>query len=705
MKKRLLCTLVLLLGFTTFLFAQAQTAVLEYFEDNSGEFKVVTADGVEHYGADLAPGWKVPVGSTLVTDVGDYAELSLKPNGTVIRLSQSTNFKVEALQGSGQPKNVFAVATGKFRAVATKSGGGQGYTFKGVSAVCGVRGTDLGMEVIPGQKELVFVFDGVVDYTNGAGQTVALGAGQMADALSDTFAAMQIPAELMKELLQGMEFQRVAPPKAEAPAATEPEPGAGAPAEPAAPKDGGVVGKLLQVLGVEIGAVTLDDNGTPRTYAKAIVQPRFTLGRLKVALYLPVIYQDDLFNPDTWYHPQGNDEWSFGTDQTGWDRIALDAMHDLFLKIRYIEYGEQRDPFFFKIGNIQGVDLGHGLIMRDYRNDTEFPSVRRIGLNLGVDGEKGGFELLANDLTDPQVLAVRMYTRPAGKVFPLALGLSAVADLCPGETFGKYPDLTYGDYGQPIFLNAGLDLDLPIIDKDPLSIVLFSDVAAMMPYFREPVAGPGPAIEAGPALAAVWDSSAGGLRNWGVSAGVLGNILFLDYRLEYRYSTGTFRTAFYNAFYERLRGDMVKDVVQYLKDPSDPRYDLPRMGVYGEAGFTLGKLLAFSAGYEWPWYVNATGSIDRPDDYFKARLALLTGLPVLRVKGSFSYEKVGLVTTLLERGSVKLFDKKTVFTGEVEYPISPIMNLAMLIATTAVDDGAGNLVPFTSVSVVTRVNY
>ena len=701
MKKRLLCTLVLLLGFTTFLFAQAQSAILEYFEDNSGEFKVVTADGVEHYAVDLPPGWKIPVGSTVLTDLGDYAEISLKPNGTVIRLSQSTNFKVEALQGSGQPKNVFSVAAGKFRAVAAK-GRGQSYTFKGVSAVCGVRGTDLGMEVIPGQRELAFVLDGVVDYTNGAGQTVALGAGEMADALADAFAAIRIPADLMKELLQGMEFQRVAPPQAEAPAEAQPDPEAEAASGPEAPADGGAVGKLLQVLGVEIGAVTLDDNGTPRTFAKAIVQPRFTLGKLKVALYLPIIYRDDLFDPGSWYHPQGNDEWSFGTDQEGWDRIALDAALDLFLKIRYVEYGEQRDPFFLKIGNIEGVNLGHGLIMRDYRNDTEFPSVRRIGLNLGGDGEKGGFELLVNDLADPQILATRLYTRPGGRAFPLALGFSAAADLGPGQSFTDYPDFTYGDYGRPVFLNAGLDLELPIVDRDALSIVLYTDAAAMLPYFRDPVAAAG--IEEGFAFDAIWDADNSRPRNYGLSAGVLGNVLFLDYRLEYRYNNGIFRTGFYDAFYDRLRAGYAQNLVAYLDNVDDPGYSVDRMGIYGEAGFTLGKLLSFKAGYEWPWYVKDTG-LDLPDDYFLARLELLQGLPVIRVKGSFSYERLGLVTTLIDRGSVTLFDVNTVFTGELQYPISPLMNLALLVSTTAVEDEGGDLKPFTSVSIVTRVNY
>jgi hypothetical protein len=685
----------------------AATATLEYFEDASGEFKVVTADGIEFPSAELDFGWPIPVGGTLVTFDNDYAEIRLAPSGTIVRISENTNFQIEALQGTaGAAKNVFSMAVGKFRAMAGKAKGAPMYSFKGPSAVCGVRGTDLGMLVVPGEKEIAFVLDGVVDYTNAAGQSLALGAGQMADALSGLFESLQIPPDMMNELLQDLQFQKVSPPQevvetaegeaVEAETAAEPDA-----APPAAEAKEGPLAKLLQLLGVEIGSVTLGGE----TYAKAIIQPRLALGKLKLALYLPIIYQSNMFDPNDWYRPEGNDEWSFGCDQDGWDQVALDILDDLLLKIRYIEYGEQRDPFFFKVGNIQGVNLGHGLIMRDYRNDTDFPAVRRTGLNLGGHGKKSGFELLANDLADPEILAARLYYRPMGESFPMALGVSAVTDLNPGAFYQEFPDPLYAKYGRPIFLNAGLDLDLPIVDRDLLRIVLFSDVAAMMPYFRESVPNTTPEVEAGFALDAVWDEDGQRLRNWGFSTGVLGNIAILDYRLEYRYSTGRFRTAFYNALYERLRGEYVRELVQYLQDPANPVYDVKQMGIYGEAGFAIGKLFSLQIGYEWPWYVDDTGDGDMPDDYFLLRAALLKELPVVRVRGSLSYERVRMIPTLLGEGSLTLFDENTVLTGELTYPISPIINLAVLVTTTAVKDEYGDLEPFTSVSVLTRVNY
>jgi len=38
-----------------------------------------------------------------------------------------------------------------------------------------------------------------------------------------------------------------------------------------------------------------------------------------------------------------------------------DITSDLFLKIRYVEWGTQRDPFFVKVGNLNDITIGHVL--------------------------------------------------------------------------------------------------------------------------------------------------------------------------------------------------------------------------------------------------------------------------------------------------------------------------------------------------------
>jgi hypothetical protein len=204
----------------------------------------------------------------------------------------------------------------------------------------------------------------------------------------------------------------------------------------------------MDFLGMEIGTVTWKGLGKGRD--PAAVQDQQAQG----GLYLPIIYHNDLFDSGDWYRPDGNDEWSFGTDQSGWDEVAVDLVNDIFLKIRYIEWGEQRDPFFFKFGNWGDLTMGHGSIMRHYANDLDFPSERKLGLNLGLDGKKGGLEAMISDAAEPQLFGLRPYWKPGGGRF--AMGFTALTDLNPEQ-------VAYGDAavnGQPLFLNGGLELSI-----------------------------------------------------------------------------------------------------------------------------------------------------------------------------------------------------------------------------------------------------
>ena len=674
--KKILLACIILFGAALFLAAQQPSAVLEYFEDISGDLRVVTADGEELYGSELAFGDELLPGSTLVTYDGDYAEISLDPNGSIIRISENTNFRVDALQGrEGAGENAFSMAVGKFRAVVAKSVDAR-YRFQGQSAVCGVRGTDFGMFVLPGERESTFVVDGLVDFTNSAGQTVEVGAGMMADALAEVFQPVAMSAEVMADYLSGLEFVKLqkssVPGYAAAPA--------GAPAEAPAEAGEGFLAKLLQLLGLEIGSVTIGD----KTYAKAIVQPRFALGKLRVALYLPVIYQTNMLDPNDWHKPDGNNEWSFGTDQAAWDEITLDILNDLWLKIRYIEYGKQRDPFFFKFGNLHDITIGHGMIMRKYANDSDFPAVRMIGLNLGLDSENIGVEAMVNNAALPEIFGTRFYFRPMGASFPLAFGITALTDLNPDKD---------ALYGRPALFNFGFDLDFPIIHGDPLSIIMFADLAAMLPIYRQAYGTITPGLKTEAIL------SGGRLKNWGFATGFMGNILPVAYRLEFQYSDGTFRPAFYNNMYDRKRSEYAREIADFLLNPNDPVYNPQTMGIYGEAGYTLENVFFVEAGYLWPWYINNTGPPgEMPDDYLHFEVGILKGL--LPLYGSISYDRTRFVPTLLGEGSLSFFDENTVLSAEVVYPVAPVLDLAVIVANNVV----GNVSRIT-VSILTRANY
>lgn len=705
--------------------AKLPSAQLVYFEDNSKAFKVTDEKGTV---VSAKEGMKLGLGWTIKTGKGDSAEIELTHNRTAIKISQNTTFTVKELGVTKDKPNVLTVAAGKIRVVAGKASGDERYVVAGGAAVCGVSGTQFVFTVPDdGSDAILQTIEGLVDFwkANDPGNVLKV-AAKMAASFQQ-FVVSQIPDDVFDQLPAENEFKKLDPSLV---------PGSGAASEAI----NEIMAKVLKILGVEIGSITI--NG--ETWSKIVAQPNFKIGAVKAGLYLPLIYNGNMFDPQDWYHPAGNDEWSFGFDQTGVVDIVTDVVSDTFLKIKYFEWNEQRDPRFFKIGNLNDITVGHGLIMRDFANDADFPAVRRIGLNLGFDLGKIGFEYMVNDAGDLLTLPVvfsdptfvpdvvtggRVYFQPldSGKgdgklksITDLALGVSLLADIGAASGFDD-PVLS----GEPVFLNPGVDLDVPIVETDFFSIVAFADAALMVPYFRYApdlayLGLTGDPVSAGLAWRAVYnpaaDVGAGEIpfKNYGVAAGLFGNVWFIDWRLEYRYYTGVFKPAFYNAGYERSRSQYVYEVVDYLANMSDPRFNALTMGVYGEGGFDWPEVAQLDIGYFWPWDASGTIPFADMEDRFVAKLTFQE-IPIIHVSGSFSYERSGFVQTLMGTGTATLFDANTVVKAELAYPlVKDVLDVVLFYTTTAQLDAEGNPVyegstwlpaMTTNLSIETRISY
>jgi len=716
-------------------------AVLEYYDDEY-EIQIFDSDGFQvdeiYYGMELLSG------DTIKTN-GSYAELRLDPNGSIIKLAPDTDFTVETLQDNTHDVNAFALLKGKIRTVAAQENGSNKYSIRTPSAVCGVRGTDFGLEAILGSRDAAAVLKGSIEFINiNTGKSLTLTEGMAADVFAEVFAPFKLPPDQLQQMFQEMDFVQLdpssvpgqtaeKPPAAEEEEKEEPEIEeeevlTEEPAETAAqevpeipPEDRKnllepVFNFLADKVGMEIG--TFNANG--ETYAKAIVQPTITIGKFSMGLYLPIIYRQNLFDRNDWYAPKGNNEWSFGTDHKGEGAgpIIKDVIADTALKIKYIAWGEQRDPFFFKLGNINNVTVGHGIIMYRYANDFDFPVVRRVGINAGFDFSAVGIEAVVNDLAEPEIFGGRLYFRPVPDRFPFAFGIAAIADINPAGNIAVDPEseedpVTYGD---PVFINTSVDIDFPIIEKDLLSIILFGDVGGMLPYFRKDY---DEYITSGLALDTLYSGSGDSfrLRNYGVQAGLMGNVAAADWRLEYLYYNGTFRPSYFNAGYDRMRGQYVMDLAAYFENPDAAEYLTQTMGIYGSLGFSIKEAFRFEGGYLWPWNVSPFSLSD--DDFFHLKLALNPGvIPVVGLGASIAYERTKFIPTLLKRGegaSLSPFDANTVLRGELIYPAAPILDVVLLVITSAAYDENGALIsdpdnPFmpkvrTSVSFETRIHF
>ena len=731
MKKHFLLVAILFVMVSFSLAAQSATpsALLQYFDDPS-QITITDSSGNPvdpYYGLDLA------LGDTVKTQ-NSTAEIQLDPNGSIIKLAYNTTFTVQTLQGrNNQNSNDFNLLAGTVRTIAARNTqGGYNYSIQTPTAVCGVRGTDFTLDVVPGKTDAVGVLNGEVNFVNtSTGQSINIAAGMYANTFAAAFQAVKMTQEQVSQLFSKMNFEKLVPTSVPGHADETPTPTTAQTTPPPSPPPAQPTGEassqpkkpgpldpffnyLRDNLGMEIGTITID--GT--TYSKAVLQPQINAGKLHMQLYLPVIYTNDLFNYNDWYKPAGNNEWSFGTDQTTTQAKIEDFASDLFLKIKYFEWGAQRDPFYIKLGNLEDMTIGHGLLMSNYANDEDFPAIRKVGLNMGLDLGRFGFETVVNNLANPQIFGGRLYVRPFGKgwLHP-AFGVSSIADMSPAADLAD-PTLV----GNPIFITLGTDIDLPVIETGPFAIIAFADLGGMVPNFRNSFTSPvnGTPIAAGldTSVLTYTDPTTGTqkFRNYGFESGLFGNIFIVNWRLAYRNYDGVFQPNFFNSTYNRTRSLIAQQMADYVGNPNATQYQMTTSGIYGQAGMDIGKVVSFEAGYLWPWSPNGQPA---GSDFLHLRLDLKRGIiPNFGISASLSYDRTDFIDTLLGTAPAgyNLFDANTTMSAQVVYPVAPTLDIAALVSFAAKHDQYGNLImdPATnyllpeiapSVSIETRVHF
>ena len=259
-------------------------------------------------------------------------------------------------------------------------------------------------------------------------------------------------------------------------------------------------------------------------------------------------------------------------------------------------------------------------------------------------------------------------------------------DLHPGEDLDSAIRTSAGD---PIFIGTGLDLDLPIVKMDAFQLRAFSDAAVTLPYLRSAVAG-----YEGLATGLIFNN--GSVKNWGAAAGFIGRVLFVNWRLEYRYYNGFFKPSFFDSTYDRMRSEYVLEYMNYLSDSSTYMSMPDVQAVYGEGSFSiLNDKVVFTLGYAWPWLPgeDIETQLNNTTDELHAKLAIKKGLiPVYDVSGSIFYDKRGIAKSIYDR-TFTFLDANSYFGGEVDIPVpkTPMMDLAVIFATEPERDSNGNI--------------
>jgi hypothetical protein len=378
-------------------------------------------------------------------------------------------------------------------------------------------------------------------------------------------------------------------------------------------------------MGAVIGAATIDDE----IYSIIGLRPEFSIGKLGIALDLSFYMDKD-----------GNirkDNW--------------DSARDIFEKLYYVRWGHQGDPFYIKIGAIDNYRLGFGLLMNHYYNTIEYPNVIRTGMELGLQGDKLGFQGMLNnfsELTDGGgLMAGRISFKLIGN---LELGGSVVFDR------NQYKGLKDRDKdGIPDVLDAFPDDKKLAIDTDGdgkadredydrdgdgftdnreylIETGMDSNLVNDQDYLLDPALWELTVLDQQPfdindapnksQIAFAGDISYPLLNfdylklitygqyakfphsgGWGITApGFLAKFAFIDLYAEYRIFSAQFLPEYFNTTYELERAvfvlDSTQNLVPYTKRKSLARITEDLKGYMAGADFNIFDYIIFGAEYQ-----------------------------------------------------------------------------------------------------------
>jgi len=231
--------------------------------------------------------------------------------------------------------------------------------------------------------------------------------------------------------------------------------------------------------------------------------------------------------------------------------------------IRYVRYGQKKDPVYLKAGALDYYTLGHGSIMYQYNNSPSFDS-RTIGLVADLDFDKFGFESIYSSFAQAGILGIRGYVRPLQ--YTTAASIPIIGNLEVGATFagdfnknaGKVLNAQTGNIDDKGSVKiTGLDLGLPLFNFSMAKASLYFDYVKIMNF--------GTGASSGIIL---------GLNGLG--------IFNASAKLERRWNNDQYMPAYFNSLYEIERfpaGGLSKaNSLEYMKAAEN--------GYYGELGLS-----------------------------------------------------------------------------------------------------------------------
>lgn len=364
---------------------------------------------------------------------------------------------------------------------------------------------------------------------------------------------------------------------------------------------------------------------------------------LNLGVDLPIWKFGIFFDLEVWI----DDEGQFSNK--GWE---FDPWYEsLFRKIRYIRFGREGDPFFFKFGGLSSVTMGYGFVVDRFTNMLNYPDEKLLGLQLELNDVSPigiTFQGLVGDFydfgDDGGVIATRL-----GFKFFKATETPFIKDLLIAGTYAVDRNL----YAPA--RSWDMPLDGPLMDRDNDGTVdgtymedAFTTIAGR-PMTQQEIET---AIDSGYYDTAVehkdaWAKRANerfqilgadagmpiidkkhinldlyaqaasrvdGERGWGIGApGLLLTVGPFWAGLEYRHVEGLFEPGFFNRYYleERLQRMEDEDTI-LTKQQLLPNVSLN--GVFGRLGLNIADVIIVSGDYQL-----MLGENDSKDQRYEAK--------------------------------------------------------------------------------------
>ena len=354
--------------------------------------------------------------------------------------------------------------------------------------------------------------------------------------------------------------------------------------------------------------------------------------------------------------------YKYEDDSTVIRKEDWDEPSDFFRMIRYVQYGQKRDPLYARFGTLAS-DIGHGTIMSRYLNTADLNTFRP-GLHTEINLDFGGIELMTSDIVTmwgqsslSQLVGTRVHVKPVGFVAPdsvfnmFAIGFSYVSDLNAPEALGTVTNddgttsFALDDDGRYVVDESGslgvvgLDVEADVLNTDILDILLYTD------YNMINGAGNGLHI--------------GTLMDFNFSLGIS---VRMPVRFEYRIFDADYIPQYFNSFYEIERfsvlgsdiaGITKKTLVQDLLDEAEDKDRLT--GYYGDLAFDFAGLVQIGGILE---------AYDGRDNI----MTMFASVPALEiVKAKAYYAKTGIE----DASDAFKLDDRSLLIAQAEYEIYP----------------------------------